>query len=78
MKFTVSFKDPDVVSDACLEAAKEMLQSVQGIDEEEREELVDTRAAKLRDFTDKWVEYGEYIRVEFDTKADTAIVVKRK
>lgn len=29
-------------------------------------------------FANKWVEYGEYVRIEFDTNAGTATVLKLK
>lgn len=32
-------------------------------------------AEKVVEFVSKWVKYGEYITVEFDTDAGTAVVV---
>lgn len=76
MKFMITFKDPDTVADAVNEAAKEALESVDGIDDDEREVLVEKRAEKLREAIEPWIEYGEYVRIEFDTEAGTATVFK--
>ena len=77
MKFRVRMKDPDTLGDACTEAAQAALKSVQGIDNDERESLVEGRAASLSEFAAKWFKYGEYVTVELDTEAGTAIVVPR-
>jgi hypothetical protein len=74
-KFRVTMKDPDTLHDACKDAAAEQLESVKGIDGDERESLVDQRAQKLRDFCGQWFRYGEYLTVEIDTDAGTCVVV---
>lgn len=78
MKFQVTMKDPDSLGDAVKEAAEEQLATIEGIDADEKESLIEGRAAKLSDFACKWMEYGEYITVEFDTDAGTATVVPGK
>ncbi len=60
MKFQVMFKSPDALQDAIMD--------IVGVD--------DDLAEELETFAEKWVKYNEYITVEFDTKADTAVVVK--
>jgi hypothetical protein len=55
MKFTLTFKTPDVATP---------LQHYDNSEELER-------------FTEKWLEYGEYIEVEFDTEEGTATVVEK-
>lgn len=76
MKFTVTMKDPDALYEACHDAAEEYAKSVEGLDADERKALSDLRFEKLRDFADQYMRYGEYIDVEFDTDANTAIVLK--
>lgn len=78
MKFTVLFKDPDTVADAANDAAKDALAEIEGIDDDEREALIEKRADKLREAIEPWIEYGECVRIEFDTKAGTATVLKDK
>jgi hypothetical protein len=77
MKFRITMKDPDGPYECLQDAAKEMVKDIPGIDEEEREALGDTRYNTLRDFAGKWMEYGEYIEVEFDTEAKTATVIPK-
>ena len=77
MKFKVTFKDPDVVSDAITEAIKRELVQLP-LSPEEIEAVVELREHEINNFTDTWVEYGEYITVEFDTEAGTCTVVPRK
>lgn len=76
MKFKVTFKDPDVVYDAITDAAKESIPDC--ITDEEREALAELRRDELSEFTSKWVRYGEYITLEFDSEAKTATVVPSK
>lgn len=76
-KFTVTLKDPDGFYEAANDAARDAVGAIEGIDPDERESLVDARAEKLRIFMGRWVKYGEYVDLEFDTEANTATVVAR-
>jgi len=76
MKFRVTLKDPDGPYECIQDAAKEMVNAIRGIDEGEKKGLVEKRVETLRDFAGRWMEYGEYITVEFDTDAGTAVVVR--
>lgn len=66
MKVTVTFKTPDAVDEAINEGGI--------VDEDEIE--------KVRDVINKFVEYGEYVHIEFDinlnTGAGTATVLPVK
>ncbi len=42
----------------------------------EREPIAESRVDMLRDFAGRWMSYGEYITVEFDTEAGTATVIE--
>lgn len=77
MKLIITFKDPDTAMDARNEAVKEQLRE-SNLPEGEQELLHEARYAKLKEFTDKWLEYDEYISVEFDTEAGTAVVLPSK
>ena len=73
MKFRIMFKDPDGVSECLDDAAKDALP--EGLDADEREAVIETRCEKLKKFAERWIEYGEYLCVEFDADAGTAVVV---
>jgi hypothetical protein len=64
LKFQVSFKTPDAVGDT-LDEIQENLK----FDDYEKEDL--------EEFTRKWIEYGEYVTVEFDSVKGTCRVVEQ-
>ena len=78
MKFTISFKDPDVVHDAVREAVEREVNAIESLDADEKEDLIETRSEKINDKLDKWIKYGEYVSIEFDTEAGTATVQQAK
>jgi len=78
MKFRITMKDPDGPYECIQEAAKEMADAIEGVESDEREGIQEARHNTLRNFADKWMEYGEYITVEFDTEAGTATVIPNK
>ena len=75
MKFTVSMKDPDTLHDAIVDAVSE---TVRDMPEDEREAVMDCRIEKAEEICSKWFEWGEYLKVEIDTDAQTCIVVPKK
>lgn len=64
MKVSITFKTPGAIDDAIGE--------IEDYDGETAEQ------AKLREFLGQWIEYGEYVYIDFDTKAGTAVVQKLK
>jgi hypothetical protein len=78
MKIKVTFKDPDTMHDAVVDAyAEEPCPS--GVTKDEWSHIRQERAIATQcAISDKWVEYGEYIRVEFDTETGTATVIPNK
>jgi len=46
------------------------------LEEEERKPIVEQRKDILNNQIRKWFEYGEYLRVEIDTEANTATVLE--
>jgi hypothetical protein len=77
MKFRITMKDPDGVYDCIQDAAKEMAEQVTGVDQDEREGLIESKREKLSELCRNWFEYGEYLTVEIDTDAQTIAVVPR-
>ena len=76
MKFVVQMKDPDVLHDAIYEAVTAEVENMEGLDEDEKEAVVETRKLKVQELCGKWFEYGEYLRVEIDTEAETCTVIE--
>lgn len=74
MKFTVSFKDPDTFGDAIRDAVEDDVKAL-GLSAREAESVAEIRAEEVQNAIGHFVEYGEYIRIEFDTEARTARVV---
>ena len=74
MKLTISFKDPDALSDMIDDAVEKEVSAL-NLSTEEAEEVENIRRQKVSDKLSRWVEYGEYIRIEFDTDAGTASVL---
>jgi len=77
MKFRVTMKDPEGAYDSIQDEAKKMVAAIEGITEDEREPIEESRADMLKAFASRWMTYGEYITVEFDTEAGTATVIER-
>lgn len=78
MKFRITMKDPDGAYESIQEEAKKSLASIEGLNRDERESLMDKRVEMLRDTSDLFMSYGEYLTVEFDTEAKTATVIKER
>ncbi len=73
MKIRVTFKTPDAASEAIVDAVRESIP--QGLSEEETTELYQVRMAQVADVISSFMQYDEYIKVEFDIDAKTATVV---
>jgi hypothetical protein len=78
MKFRITMKDPDGAYDSIAEAAKltpeQVARMPEFIDVQNAEEA---RAESLRKVAGKWLEHGEYITIEIDTDAGSAVVIER-
>ena len=78
MKLKITFKDPDVVTDAIREAVAIEVSAIEQLSTEEKEDLIASRAGKVETHLEKWITYGEYVTIEFDTDAGTATVQRAK
>lgn len=76
MKFHVTMKDPDGVYDSKQQAVEASLEDMD-ISEQEKEALMEMRMAEVDAGLSKWFRYGEYVTIEVDTDAGTAVVVPR-
>ena len=74
MKIKITFKDPDGAYDAISDLVKDQLRNIEGITDDERETMQESRREGMNELLSKWIEYSEYITIEFDTEAGTAVV----
>ena len=74
MKFKVQLKDPDGFFDGVSDAIDASVESLD-LDADERDAVKERRRETVNKALEKWVQYSEYITLEFDTEAGTAIVV---
>lgn len=78
MKIQIQMKDPDGPYEAIREAVKTelnpMVQSGE-LTEDEADSLIERRGSELSQKCSKWLKYGEYLTVEIDTDAGTAVVL---
>ncbi len=77
MKFRVTMKDPDTLSDAISDAVTDELKKIEGLDADDREALFEERHNAVREVASKWFEYGEYVTIEIDTDDNTATVIAK-
>lgn len=77
MKVRVMLKDPDTMQDSVDDAFADEV-CPEGVADDEWDDIRASRADKAKKaITDKWMEYGEYLEVEFDLEAMTATVIER-
>lgn len=74
MKVKITFKDPDGVYDCVRDAVQEALPD--GLDQSEQDALIESRTEATFEKLKQWLKWKEYVTVEFDTNAGTAVVVK--
>lgn len=76
MKIKVTLKDPDTMHDAVRDAVTRDVKAL-GLSARESQLLINDRfEQESSEISDRWMEYGEYLTVEFDTIAKTARVVE--
>lgn len=75
MKFTVTMKDPDTLTDAIADAVKADVKRL-GLSDRETAALIEIRVEEVGDVACRWFEYGEYLAVEIDTEAKTCTVLE--
>lgn len=73
----MTFKDPDVIFEAISEAVNERIKAIKELDDEERDVLIEKKNRAVSDQLSKWIEYGDFITVEFDTDLNTARIVPK-
>lgn len=74
MKFTITMKDPDGVYEGIKNAAEQSLAG-NNLGESDMVELVGCRIEQIEEDLAAFLEFGEYINIEFDTDAGTATVL---
>jgi hypothetical protein len=76
MKFQLTFKDPDGVYESLKSELRESVDNIPGLSDNERNDLMESRKEEMTEFIRKWVEYQEYVTIEFDTEANTCVVME--
>lgn len=75
MKIRVTLKDPDTLHESVTQDVQASMLA-RGLSLKERALFEKDAVAEIQSaITRKWMEYGEYLTVEFDTDAGTATVV---
>ena len=74
MKISITFKDPDGVSNAIDQVVLDAVSLHEGLDEEERDCIREHKVEKVEEGLKKWLRYSEYVTIEFDLDAQTATV----
>ncbi len=77
MKIKITLKDPDGFYDAISDAIQGSISQIEGLTDDEKEALEKTRRDEINEILSEWVEYNEYVTIEFDTDAKTATVIPR-
>ncbi len=78
MKIQIQFKDPDSPYDAIQDAVETDVKAMVAagtIDADEAESLAESRLEKEFGKCGKWLKYREYVTIEIDTDAGTAVVL---
>lgn len=75
MKLKLTFKDPDGVYDGISDAVTMSLPD--GLSHKETAILYDSRREEVEEALGKWLRYGEYVTIEFDTETGMATVLER-
>lgn len=76
MKVRIHLKSPDAVGDAIAEAAfSAALRLCPGGDADEVEAVREIAEEKIKKNLERWIEFGEYVTVEFDLERMTASVL---
>lgn len=75
MKFKISFKTPDALDDGIRSALAEA-NVPDGVDAEGNMDQRQTLTRAMWELSSKFIEFGEFCVIEFDTDAGTANVVR--
>jgi hypothetical protein len=77
MKFKITLKDPDGYSDSVDRAVGESLEDMDA-DPDEIDACNEIRTEKVHESLEKWFSYQEYLTIEVDTVAGTAVVCETR
>lgn len=78
MKFKLQRKDPDGVYESVQEAVGQEVAQIQGLSQAERKELTSRRVMETFERLQRWVAGGEYLTLEVDIEAGTAVVLEQR
>lgn len=77
MRFTLTFKTPDVL-DKLIDIAYKNITDEDVEDAGDREALIEEKVGEVREFLEQWVKYGEQVTIGFDTRTNKATVLRNE
>lgn len=75
MKIRITFKDPDGVDFSVDRSIRQQLGELENLHSDEREYLIEERREEAHEQLKRWIEFKEYLTVEFDLDKGTATVI---
>jgi hypothetical protein len=76
MKIRVTMKDTDTLNDTIEFEVQKAVSELPMLSHNERRTVGELRQAEVRALAGQWFRYGEYVTIEIDTDAKTAIVCR--
>ena len=76
-KIRVKFKDPDATHYPVIAAVEQWASTVVGLSEDQLSDAKESQTDTYQRAFSQWMEYGEYLDVEFDTEAGAATVLPK-
>ena len=72
MKYRITLKDPDGVYESVKDEVR--MSMPEGLDDDEHKAVFDSRMEEAWDKLRRWIQFQEYVTIEFDTDVGTAKV----
>jgi hypothetical protein len=78
LKFSVTFKFPEIESQVreAIESDLEMDEAFEKLPKWEQKQIIEGHVEDAWEKLSKWIEYREYVRVEFDLDSNSATVIE--
>lgn len=75
MKIRITLKDPDRIYEAVEDTVRESLKGLHDLEDDEKAAIMESRSEKTWAILERYIQFQEYITVEFDTDTNSARVV---
>jgi hypothetical protein len=74
MKIKIIFKDPDALQECVADGVRQKFERGD-MSDEEASAVLNLRETHVLELAEKWFQWGEYLKVEIDTEAETCTVI---